>query len=194
MRRRKFVAGFFCLLVVFRDTWQQTTWFWKKTTFDSIYQSNPGINFECWSRLEGLVYELCPSPGGVGWMFQHRRGCEVRPFMLPEQKCLREYFSPCEIVGKVLRFSVGPFQRASNKRRSSSTSRAALKDVPGDRGIRFWADNNQVGSIVPSRKDNHGARVRPWKTACRRNWHWTELTALTWEALTLGTTQTSEPL
>lgn len=108
-------------------------------------------------RLLRLVYELCPSSVGAGWLWQHRGGCEDRPFKLPEQKRLREYFSLCEIAGKALWFSVGLFQRASNKLRSFSTSRAALKDMwetlKGEwrrpvLGIRLWTDNDQVSLFI----------------------------------------------
>lgn len=71
-----------------------------------------------------VVYERRPSPEGAGWLCKHRGGYGGSPLMLSEQKCLREYFTACEITGKELCLSVGLFKKGSNKQHSSSASHA----------------------------------------------------------------------
>ena len=55
-----------------------------------------------------VVWKRHPSPEGAGWLCEYR-GYGGSPLMLSEQKCLREYFTACEITGKELCLSAALF-------------------------------------------------------------------------------------
>lgn len=110
-------------------------------------------------------------------MCQHR-GRRGSPFMLSEQKRLREYFSPCEIAGKELCFSVGLF--------SADLKQTALflhelnghfKKYEWDLKVNdaVWCGDSLLswqqscGPVCPEQRDNSGASRGLRKTACRRN-------------------------
>lgn len=96
-------------------------------------------------------------------MWRRRGGCEDGPFMPPERKRPCEYFSPSEIAGKELCFSVGRFQRRPQTNSAHPPPRRARQSRGGtlkicksailswgtlpDTEIRYRADDNQVGSF-----------------------------------------------
>lgn len=114
-----------------RPNWTQ----YISLTLKSVLNAHP----EMWDCTR------CPSPEEAGWM-------------LPEQRHLCEYFSPCASAGKVLCLSAGLFtaslkQAALILREPSGTKRYGRKILRGETapgsGICFCVDNNQVGLFVP---------------------------------------------
>lgn len=141
-----------------------------------------------------LAYELRPSPGGSWlnvpaqermwrqsfhavraetsvWIFRSLWNCWQRALLL---------------CGS---YSANLKQTALVLHEPNGHSREILRRVtPPGAGIHFWADNNHVGLFVPSSvtttEPAWGSGTRPAGETHRHNFHWIELTGLTWDGWT----------
>lgn len=73
----------------------------RRTRLNKKPSLNRAIHFSAFLRLARVAY-ISPSPEGAGRLSRHRGGYGGSALMLSEQKCVRGYFTTCEITRQSL--------------------------------------------------------------------------------------------